>query len=101
VFSGRLHEPDTATAVREFGGEVLTSDGPFVESKEHLDGFYIIETKDLDEALAWAARVTAQGERALRRGWNRRAGGQRNKASWAAMSAGSSSAITAQHSRRR
>jgi hypothetical protein len=58
VFSGALSEPDTATVVRVSRGEVLTTDGPFVESKEHLGGFYIIEAKDLDEALAWAARVT-------------------------------------------
>jgi len=59
VFSGRLHEPDTATVVRVANGEVLTTDGPFVESKEHLGGFYIIEAGDLDAALAWASRVTA------------------------------------------
>ena len=59
VFSGRLHEPDTATVVRESGGEVLTTDGPFAESKEHLGGFYIIEAPDLDAALGWASRVTA------------------------------------------
>jgi hypothetical protein len=59
VFSGRLHEPDTATVVRESGGEVVTTDGPFVESKEHLGGFYIIEAEDLDRALAWASRVTS------------------------------------------
>jgi hypothetical protein len=59
VFSGRLHDPDTATVVRVSGGEVLTTDGPFVESKEHLGGFYLIEAADLDAALAWAARVTA------------------------------------------
>ena len=58
VFSGRLHEPDTATVVRVSGGEVLTTDGPFAESKEHLGGFYIIEAKDLDAALAWATKVT-------------------------------------------
>ena len=59
VFSGRLHEPDTATVVRVANGEVLTTDGPFMESKEHLGGFYIIEAPDLDAALAWASRVTA------------------------------------------
>jgi len=59
VFSGRLHEPDTATVVRLANGEVLTTDGPFMESKEHLGGFYIIEAPDLDAALAWASRVTA------------------------------------------
>lgn len=58
VFSGRLHEPDTATVVRVSGGEVLTTDGPFAESKEHLGGFYVIEAEDLDAALAWASKVT-------------------------------------------
>ena len=58
VFSGRLHEPDTATVVRVSKGEVLTTDGPFAESKEHLGGFYIIEAEDLDAALAWASKVT-------------------------------------------
>ena len=59
VFSGRLHEPDTATVVRVSDGEVLTTDGPFAESKEHLGGFYIIEVEDLDAALAWASKTTA------------------------------------------
>jgi hypothetical protein len=58
VFSGRLHEPATATVVRTAGGEVLTTDGPFAESREHLGGFYIIEAMDLDAALSLAARVT-------------------------------------------
>jgi hypothetical protein len=59
VFSGRLHQPDTATVVRISDGEVLTTDGPFVESKEHLGGFYVIEAEDLDAALAWASKATA------------------------------------------
>lgn len=59
VFSARLHEPGTATVVRVSGGEILTADGPFVESKEHLGGFYIIKAADLDAALAWASKVTA------------------------------------------
>jgi len=58
VFSGRLHDADTATVVRESGGEVLTTDGPFVEAREHLGGFYIIEAADLDAALGWASKVT-------------------------------------------
>lgn len=58
VFSGRLHDADTATVVRESGGEVVTTDGPFVEAKEHLAGFYIIEAADLDAALGWASKVT-------------------------------------------
>ena len=56
---GRLHEPATATVVRVSGGEVVTTDGPFVEAKEHLGGFYIIEAEDLDAALAWASKTTA------------------------------------------
>jgi len=58
VFSARLHDPDTATVVRVAGDEVVTTDGPFVEAKEHLAGFYIIEAADLDEALGWATKVT-------------------------------------------
>ena len=58
VFGGRLHAPDTATVVRVSDGEVLTTDGPFAESKEHLGGFYIVEAEDLDDALAWASKVT-------------------------------------------
>lgn len=58
VFSGRLHEPDTATVVRLSNGKLLTTDGPFVESKEHLGGFYVIEAEDIDTALAWASKVT-------------------------------------------
>lgn len=59
VFSGRLHGPDTATVVRVSDGDVLTTDGPFAESKDHLGGFYVIEAGDLDVALGWAAKVTA------------------------------------------
>lgn len=59
MFGGRLHEPGTATVVRMTGGEVLMTDGPFAESKEHLGGFYIIEAEDLDAALGWASKVAA------------------------------------------
>jgi hypothetical protein len=59
VFSGRLHDPSTATVVRESSGEILTTDGPFAESKDHLGGFYIVEAADLDAALGWASKVTA------------------------------------------
>jgi len=58
VFGGALHDPDTATVVRVSEGQVLTTDGPFAESKEHLGGFYIIEADDLDAALAWASKTT-------------------------------------------
>ncbi|HEV3472834.1 MAG TPA: YciI family protein [Actinomycetota bacterium] len=57
VFGGALHAPDTATVVRVSSDEVLTTDGPFAESKEHLGGFYIIESEDLDAALVWASKT--------------------------------------------
>lgn len=59
VFAARLHEADTATVVRMKDGDVVTTDGPFAEAKEHIAGFYVIEAPDLDAALGWAARVTA------------------------------------------
>jgi len=58
VFGGALHGPDTATVVRVANDQVLTTDGPFAEAREHLGGFYIIEAEDLDAALAWASKVT-------------------------------------------
>lgn len=57
VFSARLHDPDTATVVRFSNGKIVTTDGPFAESKDHLAGFYVIEAADLDEALAWASKT--------------------------------------------
>jgi hypothetical protein len=57
LFGGALHDPDSATVVHVSDGEVLTTDGPFAESKEHLGGFYIIEAGDLDAALAWASKT--------------------------------------------
>jgi hypothetical protein len=59
LFSGRLTEADMATVVRVSAGETLTTDGPFVESKEHLAGFYIVEADDLDAALGWATKTSA------------------------------------------
>jgi hypothetical protein len=58
LFGGALHDPDTSTVVRTSGGEVLTTDGPFAESKEHLGGFYIIEADDLDAAISWATKTS-------------------------------------------
>lgn len=55
VFGGGLHPADTATVVRNQGGEVLMTDGPFAETKEQLGGFWVIKAPDLDAALAWAA----------------------------------------------
>ena len=59
VFGGGLQPADTATVVRAEGGEVLTTDGPYMETKEHIGGFWIIEAADLDEAMAIAARGSA------------------------------------------
>jgi hypothetical protein len=50
----------TATTVRIENGKVLTTDGPFAETKEQLAGYYILECKDLDEAIAWAARIPTE-----------------------------------------
>jgi hypothetical protein len=58
VFAGGLHDPSTATVVRVQGGEVLTTDGPFAEGKEHVGGFTIIAVPDLDAALAWGADLS-------------------------------------------
>jgi hypothetical protein len=57
VFGGALHGPDAATVVRVRDGDVVMTDGPFVEAKEHIAGFYIINADDLDAALAWAGKV--------------------------------------------
>jgi hypothetical protein len=59
VFSNGLHPASTATVVRTHDGGVLTTDGPFLETKEQLGGFWIIAVDDLDAALAVAARATA------------------------------------------
>jgi hypothetical protein len=63
VGAERLQPTDTATTVRLRGGERLVTDGPFVETKEHLFGFYLVEAPNLDQALDWAARMphVAQG----------------------------------------
>ena len=58
VFGGALHGPDAATVVRGSDADVVTTDGPFAESKEHIAGFYIINAEDLDAALGWAEKVS-------------------------------------------
>ena len=58
VFGGGLHPPATATVVRITDGEVVTTDGPFAETKEQLGGFWVIKAADLDAALAWGAKAT-------------------------------------------
>jgi hypothetical protein len=57
VFGGALHDADTATVIRMSDRDLVTTDGPFVEAKEHIAGFYIINADDLDAALAWARKV--------------------------------------------
>lgn len=58
VFGGALHGPDATTVVKGGTGlDKVTTDGPFVEAKEHIGGFYVINAADLDAALAWAEKV--------------------------------------------
>ena len=52
-----LQLTSTAKTLRMQEGKVLTTDGPFAETKEQLGGYYILECKDLDDALYWAARI--------------------------------------------
>jgi hypothetical protein len=63
VFAGGLGAPVSATVVDNRGEEAIFTDGPFVESKEHLAGFWIIEAADLDVAL----RLAAEGSKACNR----------------------------------
>jgi hypothetical protein len=58
VFNGGLHPPSTATVVRLQDGDVLMTDGPFTEGKEHIGGFLIIKAPDLDSALEWGRKAT-------------------------------------------
>lgn len=59
VFSAGLHAPESATVLRADGDEVLLTDGPFTEGKEHLGGFTVVRAADLDEALDWARKLAA------------------------------------------
>ncbi len=63
VFAGGLGGPSTATVVDNRGREVMLTDGPFVESKEYLAGFWIMEAPDLDVAL----KLAAEGSKACNR----------------------------------
>lgn len=58
VFAGGLHDASTATVVKTGGGDVLVTDGPYVEGKEHLGGFTVIRAADLDAALDWARKLS-------------------------------------------
>ena len=59
VFAGGLHEPSSATVVEAKKGEYIMSDGPFVETKEQIGGFWVIEAPDLDAAIALAKEASA------------------------------------------
>jgi hypothetical protein len=57
VFSGGLHAANMATVLRQRGGEIVVTDGPFIESKEQIGGITILKVADLDAALAWARKL--------------------------------------------
>jgi hypothetical protein len=57
VDSSPLMPPETARTVRVRDGEVLLTDGPFAEIKEHLGGYYVLDCDDIDEAARWAATI--------------------------------------------
>ncbi|NCL76857.1 MULTISPECIES: YciI family protein [Rhodococcus] len=57
VFAGGLHPPSTATVLRLAGDGILTTDGPYLEGKEHIGGFTVIEAPDLDAALEWGRKL--------------------------------------------
>ena len=59
VFAGGLFPPSSATVLRPKGAEVLLTDGPFAEGKEHVGGFSIVEAPDLDAALEWGRKLSA------------------------------------------
>jgi hypothetical protein len=72
-----LDSTDTATSVRIQDGRTVVTDGPFAETKEALGGFYLLECKDLDEAIEMAAKIPAarRGTIAVRPVWNYDVGG--------------------------
>jgi hypothetical protein len=62
VFGGGLQPSSTATVVRAETGDTVMTDGPYLETKEHLGGFWVITANDLDEALDWARKASAACE---------------------------------------
>ena len=65
VFQGGLIPAESATVVRQSGGDFLIIDGPYTETKEHLAGFWVINAADLDEALEWAKLAAAAEQRPI------------------------------------
>ena len=57
VFGGGLYPANTATVLRQQGGEIIVTDGPFIESKEQIGGFSVVKAPDLDAALAWGRKL--------------------------------------------
>jgi hypothetical protein len=57
VFSGGLHAANTATVLRQRNGEIVITDGPFIESKEQIGGITILAVPDLDAALGWGRKL--------------------------------------------
>ncbi|WP_129663963.1 YciI family protein [Phytoactinopolyspora endophytica] len=57
VFAGGLHPPSTATVLQAKGDDVLTTDGPYIEGKEHIGGFTVLQAPDLDVALEWGRKL--------------------------------------------
>jgi len=57
VFSGGLHPANTATVLRQQGGDLVLTDGPFIESKEQIGGITIVKVSDLDAALGWGREL--------------------------------------------
>ena len=57
VFANGLHPPSTATVLRVKDKDLMVTDGPYIEGKEHIGGFWIINAPDLDAALGWARRA--------------------------------------------
>lgn len=57
VVGEALHPTSSATSVRNRDGKLMTTDGPFAETREQLGGFYILDCKDLDEAIQWAGKI--------------------------------------------
>ena len=57
LFSGGLHPANTATVLRQQGGDIVLTDGPFIESKEQIGGITIVKVSDLDAALGWGRKL--------------------------------------------
>lgn len=59
IFAGGLSPASSAKSLRpQLNGDVLTTDGPYLEAKEHIGGFWLLECADMDEAMAWGRKAT-------------------------------------------